>query len=39
MISSNDFRPGVTVEIDGNVWQVVDFQHVKPCLLYTSRCV
>ncbi|MFC2819978.1 MAG: elongation factor P, partial [Veillonella sp.] len=25
MISSNDFRPGVTVEIDGNVWQVVDF--------------
>ena len=24
MISSNDFRPGVTVEIDGNVWQVVD---------------
>ena len=23
MISSNDFRPGVTVEIDGNVWQVV----------------
>lgn len=30
MISSNDFRTGVTVEIDGNVWQVVDFQHVKP---------
>lgn len=30
MISSNDFRPGVTVEIDNNVWQVVDFQHVKP---------
>ncbi|MBP2649321.1 MAG: Elongation factor [Firmicutes bacterium] len=30
MISSNDFRNGVTIEIDGNVWQVVDFQHVKP---------
>lgn len=30
MISSNDFRTGVTVEIDGGVWQVVDFQHVKP---------
>ena len=29
MISSNDFRPGVTVEIDGNVWQVVDFQQGK----------
>ncbi|MDF2572699.1 MAG: efp, partial [Sporomusa sp.] len=30
MISSNDFRTGVTVEIDGDVWAVVDFQHVKP---------
>ena len=30
MISSNDFRNGVTVEIDNDVWQVVEFQHVKP---------
>ncbi len=30
MISSNDFRPGVTIEIDNNVWQIVEFQHVKP---------
>lgn len=30
MISSNDFRPGVTIEIDNQVWQIVDFQHVKP---------
>lgn len=30
MISSNDFRTGVTIELDGDVWQVVDFQHVKP---------
>lgn len=30
MISSNDFRPGVTIEFEGDVWQVVDFQHVKP---------
>ncbi len=30
MISSNDLRPGITVEIDGMVWQVVEFQHVKP---------
>ena len=30
MISTNDFRTGTTVEIDGNAWQVVDFQHVKP---------
>jgi elongation factor P len=30
MISSNDFRTGVTIELDGGVWQIVDFQHVKP---------
>jgi elongation factor P len=30
MISSNDFRTGVTIEIDNDVWAVVDFQHVKP---------
>jgi elongation factor P len=30
MISSNEFRNGVTVEMDGDAWQVIDFQHVKP---------
>ncbi len=30
MISSNDFRNGTTIELEGGVWQVVDFQHVKP---------
>lgn len=30
MISSSDFRTGMTIEIDNGVWQVVDFQHVKP---------
>jgi elongation factor P len=30
MISSNDFRPGVSIELDGNVWRVVEFLHVKP---------
>lgn len=30
MISTNDFRTGLTIEIDGEVYQVVDFQHVKP---------
>ena len=30
MISTNDLRTGVTVEIDGDVYMVVDFQHVKP---------
>jgi elongation factor P len=30
MISSNDFRPGVTIVLDGYVWRVVEFLHVKP---------
>ena len=30
MISSNDFRTGITIIVDGQLWQVVDFQHVKP---------
>lgn len=30
MISSTDFRTGLTIEIDGAVWQIVEFQHVKP---------
>jgi len=30
MISSNDFRTGVSVELDGSVWRVVEFLHVKP---------
>ncbi len=30
MISSNDFRPGVSIVLDGSVWRVVDFLHVKP---------
>ncbi|MDR6224669.1 elongation factor P [Desmospora profundinema] len=30
MISTNDFRTGLTIELDGHVWQVMEFQHVKP---------
>lgn len=30
MIMAGDFRKGVTVEIDGVVWSISDFQHVKP---------
>jgi elongation factor P len=30
VISSNDFRNGVTIEYDGQIWQVIEFQHVKP---------
>lgn len=30
MISTNDFRTGLTIEVEGDVYTVVDFQHVKP---------
>ena len=30
MISAGDFRNGITVEIEGNVYQIIEFQHVKP---------
>ncbi len=30
MVSVNDFRTGLTVEIDGDLYQVVEFMHVKP---------
>jgi elongation factor P len=30
MISAGDFRNGVTLEIDGNIYQIIEFQHVKP---------
>ena len=30
MVSAGDFRNGVTLEIDGNVVQILEFQHVKP---------
>ncbi|MNO21749.1 Elongation factor P [compost metagenome] len=30
MISVNDFKTGLTVEVDGDIFTVLDFQHVKP---------
>lgn len=30
MVSAGDFRNGVTFEMDGNVVQIIEFQHVKP---------
>ena len=30
MISAGEFRNGITVEIDGNLFVIIDFQHVKP---------
>lgn len=30
MISAGDFRNGITFEMDGNVYSIVEFQHVKP---------
>jgi len=30
MISVNDFRTGLTIVVDGQLYRVIDFQHVKP---------
>ena len=30
MISTSDFKTGLTIEHDGNIYQIIDFQHVKP---------
>ena len=30
MITAGDFRKGITIEYEGGVWTIVDFQHVKP---------
>jgi elongation factor P len=30
MASTGDFRNGLVLEIDGALWQIVYFQHVKP---------
>ena len=30
MITAGEFRNGLTFEFDGNVYQVIEFQHVKP---------
>ena len=30
MISAGDFRNGVTIEYEGNIYQIIEFQHVKP---------
>ena len=30
MISAGDFRNGVTIEFEGNIFQIIEFQHVKP---------
>ncbi|KRM07743.1 MAG: elongation factor P [Liquorilactobacillus ghanensis] len=30
MISVNEFKNGLTIEVEGDLWRVVEFQHVKP---------
>ena len=30
MVSAGDFRNGVTIEFEGNIYQIIEFQHVKP---------
>ncbi len=30
MIQAGDFRNGITIEMDNNIYQIIEFQHVKP---------
>lgn len=30
MITTSDFRNGLTIELEGNIWEILEFQHVKP---------
>ena len=30
VVSTNQFRNGMHIELDGAVWRIVEFQHVKP---------
>lgn len=30
MISVNEFKNGLTIQVDGDLWRIVEFQHVKP---------
>ncbi len=30
MVSAGDFKNGITIEYDGNIYQIIEFQHVKP---------
>jgi len=30
MITTNDFKTGITIQSEGNLWLVIEFQHVKP---------
>lgn len=30
MVTAGDFRNGVTIEYEGNIYQIIEFQHVKP---------
>ena len=30
MISAGDFKNGITIELEGNIYQIIEFQHVKP---------
>lgn len=30
MVTAGDFKNGITMEMDGNIYQIIEFQHVKP---------
>ena len=30
MVTAGDFKNGITLEMDNAIWQIIEFQHVKP---------
>ena len=30
MVTAGDFKNGLTIEFEGNIYQIIEFQHVKP---------
>ena len=30
MVSAGDFKNGITIQMDNGIWQIIEFQHVKP---------
>ena len=30
MVTAGDFKNGITIDMDNNIWQIIEFQHVKP---------
>ena len=39
MVSAGDFKNGITLEMDGNIWQIIEFQHMAAHVLRMSQLI